>query len=82
VTFSDAGTGRVLHTLKMEDPDRPNTRQSGLDLRLSADRKRLVTVSACYPKSGGGPQDGLLLTGWDAGSRKQLFRRRRAGVSF
>jgi RNA polymerase sigma factor (sigma-70 family) len=82
VDFSDAASGRVLHTLKMEDPDQPDTRQSGLDMRLSDDGKTLVAVSAYYQKKGGGSQDDLLLTGWDAASRKQLFRRRHGRISF
>jgi RNA polymerase sigma factor (sigma-70 family) len=83
VEFSDASTGRVLHTLKMEDPDRPDTRQSGLDLRLSDDRKTLLALGSYYSRTGnGGPYDELLLTGWDATSRKRLFRRRRARVAF
>jgi WD40 repeat protein len=79
VHVSDAATGRTWHVLKMEDPDRPETRQSGMDLFLSDDRRTLVAVSYYYPRREGEGMTGeMLLTGWDAATRKQLFRRRRA----
>jgi RNA polymerase sigma factor (sigma-70 family) len=81
VEFCDAATGRVLHTVKMTDPDRPDTRESGLDMRLSGDKKTLVAFSHSYTKGRAGAEEGLLLTGWDVATRKELFRRRRAQVA-
>jgi hypothetical protein len=61
------------HTLKVEDPDRPDTYQSGLDMAFSADRKTLVTLSYYHAKKQGTvpPQD-FFVTGWDTAARKQL----------
>jgi hypothetical protein len=82
VHVSDAATGRTLHVLKMEDPDRPETRQMGMDLVLSDDGRALVARSYYYPRREGEGMTGeMLLTGWDAATRKQLFRRRRAAPS-
>jgi WD40 repeat protein len=77
---ADAGTGRVLHTLKVNDPGRPGMAHSGLLMQLSDDRKTLVAISRSSPRDGGREQEGLLITGWEAGTRKQLFRRRRAPI--
>jgi RNA polymerase sigma factor (sigma-70 family) len=81
--FSDAATGRELHVIRMEDPDRPDTRQSGMYVCLSDDRKTLVALSYYYPKKEGGPYAReFLVTSWDVATRKQLFRRRREAVDF
>jgi hypothetical protein len=77
----DAGTGRTLHTLKVDDPDQPGRGYSGLYTVLSDDRKTLVGISRSSPRNGGGPAD-LLITGWDAGTHEQLFRRRRPPAPF
>jgi RNA polymerase sigma factor (sigma-70 family) len=79
--ISNANTGELQHVLKLEDPDRPDTRQSAISLYQSADGKTLVAFSYYYPKDNqGGPQyQDTLITGWDAATRKQLFRRRRPG---
>jgi WD40 repeat protein len=78
----DAATGERQHVLKLEDPDRPDTYQSAISMHLSADGKRLVAFSYYYPrKNQGGPHyQETLITGWDARTRKQLFRRRRSGI--
>jgi WD40 repeat protein len=78
VYCSSAATGKELYVLKIEDPDHPDTYQSGLGLDLSQDRKTLVTFSSYYAKKRGAdaPPD-LFLTGWDTATRKQLFRRSR-----
>jgi RNA polymerase sigma factor (sigma-70 family) len=76
--LSDVATGRVLDQLKLSDPNRPNTTQSGLDMRLSTDGKTLVALSSYQSKDPS--EDGagfMLITGWDPTTRKQLFRRRR-----
>ena len=78
LTFADASTGKVLHTVKLTDPDRPNTSQSGLDMHLSGDGKTLVSLSVYQSKSPGPRERGLLVTGWGPSTRKQLFRRSRA----
>ncbi len=71
LTFYDASTGRVLNKLKLTDPDRPDAKQSGLELHLSTDRKTLVALSMA--------DQGyvMLITSWDPATHKQLFRRRR-----
>jgi RNA polymerase sigma factor (sigma-70 family) len=77
--FSDTATGAELHVLQLDDPDRPDTVQSGIHSHLTDDRKTLVTFGFYYPKQpGGGVGRDLLITGWDVTTRKQLFRRSRA----
>jgi hypothetical protein len=80
--FSDAATGKVLNRMKLSDPDRPKTGQSGLDMRLSTDGKTLVALSSYQSND---PNEGshqfMLITGWDPATRKQLFRRRRLNPS-
>jgi WD40 repeat protein len=73
--LSDAVTGRELHILKLDDPDRPNIQQQGEHLYLSDDCGKVIAFSrgARRPFF----QD-WLMTGWDATTRKQLFRRRLA----
>jgi WD40 repeat protein len=82
--FSDAATGRELHTVQLADPDRPDHRQSGLAMLLSDDRQMLVAFSRGWPKGqeGAAPAPGILVTGWDAVTRKQLFQRVRADDPF
>jgi RNA polymerase sigma factor (sigma-70 family) len=75
VVVYDASTGRQLHTLRMDDPARKDLRQSGLTMRLSADRKTLVAFSDGY-KGKEGPENSELMTAWDAATRKQTFQRR------
>ncbi len=77
VWISDARTGARQHVLKVEDPDSPDSYQSGLSMRLSADGKTLVAFSSYYAKNQAGPRhQETLITGWDAATRKLLFRRR------
>jgi RNA polymerase sigma factor (sigma-70 family) len=80
--FSDAANGRELHALKLEDPDRPNTQQSGMYLHLSKDGKTLIALSHYDVKKRGKFFPELLVTGWDTATRKQLFRRRRVRDDF
>lgn len=75
--FDDAADGRELHALKVEDPDRPKMKPSGLSLHLSDDRAR-VTVFHTDDERG---MD-MLVTVWDTATRKQLFRRRRVEDTF
>jgi RNA polymerase sigma factor (sigma-70 family) len=83
VWISDARTGARLHVLKLEDPDRPDSYQSGLSMRLSADGSTLVAFSSYYAKGQAGPRYGeTLITGWDPATRKLLFRRRHPGTEF
>jgi WD40 repeat protein len=78
--FSDATSGKELQVLKVEDPERPNTRQSGIGLYLSDDGKTLVALSRYYPRrAGDAVNEDTLITGWDTATRKQLFRRRQVG---
>jgi WD40 repeat protein len=79
--FSDAATGRRLHALKLDDPDRPGTQQSGLKMHLSDDGKTLVAFSDTSSKTTDVRVDrALLVTGWDTATRKQLFRRSRERI--
>ncbi len=83
VERSDVATGRVLHTIKIDDPDRPKDRLWPVSLHQSEDRKSLVVLSHYYPLKGEAPsQLDVLLTGWDTASRKPLFCRRRPWVDF
>jgi WD40 repeat protein len=79
---SDAATGKGQYVLRLADPERPNTRQSGLEMHLSADGRTLVAFSHYQPKNfRAGPWYGeTLITGWDPATRMQLFRRRRPGL--
>jgi WD40 repeat protein len=77
----DAATGERRHVIKLEDPDRPDTYQSAISMHLSDDGKTLVALSYYYAKKQAGPRhEETLITGWDASTRKQLFRRRRPGM--
>ncbi len=77
----DTATGERRDVLKLEDPDQPGTRQSAVSMYLSSDGKTLVALSFYYAKKGNaGPFRETLVTGWDAATRKQLFRRRRPGI--
>jgi RNA polymerase sigma factor (sigma-70 family) len=69
--FRDAATGHESCVLKVEDPDRPEVRQSGLNLYLSDDRTRLIVLGS------DGTHRETLLTGWNISTRRQLFNRRR-----
>jgi hypothetical protein len=79
--ISDAATGERQHVIKLEDPERPDTYQSGISMHLSNDGKTLVALSYYYPKKegAGSSTDETLITGWDPVLRKQLFRRRLPG---
>ena len=72
----DSASGEKLQGIKVEDPDRPDTYQEPDSLVLSRDGKTLVAFSSYRPKKNNGPynQDSLI-TGWDATTYKQLFRR-------
>ncbi|HEY7313317.1 MAG TPA: sigma-70 family RNA polymerase sigma factor [Gemmataceae bacterium] len=78
---SDAATGERLHTIELQDPERPNTVQSAISMYLSDDGKTLIALSYYYPKKNENrlSYQETLITGWDAATRKQLFRRRRPG---
>jgi hypothetical protein len=81
---SDAASGERRYVIKLEDPDRPDTYQSAISMRLSADGNTLVALSYYYPRkseSGPDPED-TLITGWDTSTRRQLFRRRRPGMDW
>ena len=81
--YSDAATGKVLDTLKLEDPARPDTRQWARNMRLSDDGKTLVVFSDYYSLKGSQLRgEDQLITGWDATTRKLLFRRRSASGRF
>ncbi|HYT89460.1 MAG TPA: WD40 repeat domain-containing protein, partial [Gemmataceae bacterium] len=84
VWVSDARTGKRQHVLILEDPDRPDTRQSAISMRLSADGKTLIAFSYYYAKKqGAGPRcQETLITGWDTSTHKQLFRYRHPGMDF
>ena len=78
--ISDAATGERKHFIKLEDPERPATRQDAISMQLSGDGNMLVAFSYYYPKKGGGPRPHeTLLTGWNPSTRQQLFRRRLPG---
>jgi WD40 repeat protein len=79
IWVNDAANGERKHVLKIEDPERPDTYQSGMYLFRSGDGKTLVTLSYYYSRKNNGLSQETLLTGWDTSTRKQLFRRRRPG---
>jgi RNA polymerase sigma factor (sigma-70 family) len=78
----DANTGRTLQVLKVRDPDRPERKQRVGEMRVSQDRKRLVTLSVSDARNDEELGSGLLLTGWDATTLKPTFRRRRSENTF
>src|SRR5439155_10353832 len=81
--ISETATGRELHALKLEDPGRPDTRQSGLHMYLSDDQKTRVVVSAYQAVTPGARVNWeLLITAWDTSTRKQLFRRKHEYFDF
>ena len=81
--FSDAATGRELHSVKLDDPDRPDTKQSGLRMDLSDNGKTLVAFSDYKStKPGVRVSSEILVTGWDTITHKQLFRRKRERFDF
>jgi WD40 repeat protein len=78
--INDAATGKLQNAIKLEDPERPDSYQSAISMRLSEDGKTLVVFSYYYSKKNAGPRhEETLITGWDAATRKQLFRRRLPG---
>jgi RNA polymerase sigma factor (sigma-70 family) len=80
---SDASTGRLLNTMKVDDPGRPKTRPWTMSMHPSDDRKSWVVFSHYYPLKGVAPsRREVLLTGWDATTQKLLFLRRRPWVDF
>lgn len=79
--ISEAATAERKYVIKLEDPDRLDTRQDAISMYLSADSRTLVAFSYYYPKAGGGPKyDETLITGWDPITRQQLFLRRLPGT--
>ncbi len=75
----DPATGKEVHRLSLDDPERPDTKQSGIALSSVNGRNTLVAFSYYYAASGvGGPGEDTLITGWDARTRRLLFRRRQA----
>jgi WD40 repeat protein len=80
--FHDAATGRLLHAVKLEDPEQPDTDQSGMHMYLCDGGKTLVALSHYSARKADRPIRAFLVTGWDTTSRKQLFRRRRESVHF
>jgi dipeptidyl aminopeptidase/acylaminoacyl peptidase len=80
---SDSASGEKLQGIRLHDPDRPDTYQEPWSVILSADGNTLVAFSYYTPKKGRGPRyQEMLITGWDATTYKQLFRRRRPGQDF
>lgn len=75
IVVHDASTGGLLHTASLEDPARKDLRQSAVRMRLSSDRKSLVTFSMGYAKGRAGADSSPLITGWDAATRKTTYRR-------
>jgi WD40 repeat protein len=69
--FLDAGTGRELHSVNLDDPERPEPEQMGWDMWLSADGKTLLADSVNEKKL----NEPRLLTAWEPATRKPLFRR-------
>jgi WD40 repeat protein len=77
---SDSASGEKLQGIKLHDPDRPDTSQEPWSIHRSADGKTLVVFSYYNPKKGNGPRyQDMLITGWDAITYKQLYRRSRPG---
>jgi len=70
--FDDAASGKTQHVVKVEDPERPKIKPDGLSLHLSADRRRLTLYNTDDDK-----YLEMLITVWDAATRKQLLRCRR-----
>ncbi len=80
--FFDASSGRQLHVLKMEDPQRrPKMSPFGLSLHLSEDRARLIAVSSLIDSNGHSHNE-MLVSGWDTSTHKQLFQYTHAGREF
>jgi RNA polymerase sigma factor (sigma-70 family) len=79
---SDATTGERRHAIKLDEPDRQDTKRTATVLRVSEDGKTLVALGYYYPKkSPGGPEsEEVLITGWDSVKRTQLFQRWRSGM--
>jgi WD40 repeat protein len=76
----DAACGERRLILKLADPDRLDSRQSGISMHLSDDGRTLVAFSLYYPLKGTGRSyEDTLVTGWDASARRQLFQRRISG---
>jgi RNA polymerase sigma factor (sigma-70 family) len=76
---TDPTTGKQKHDIRVENPDRPDHYQSAISMHLSDDGKTLVALTQYRPKKPGAGQNSseeALVIGWDASSRKQLFRRR------
>jgi RNA polymerase sigma factor (sigma-70 family) len=80
--FHDAATGRLLHEMKLEDPQQPDADQAGMFMYLCDGGKTLVALSHYTARKGGEFIRAFLVTGWDTATRKQLFRRRRESVHF
>ena len=74
--ISGSVSGAKRYVLKLEDPDRPEMCQSAISMYQSADGKTLVALSHYYHRKNHDMGNATLLTGWDASTRKQLFRRR------
>lgn len=81
LAFYDVASGDRRHVIEIEDPERPDTYQSIIRTILSRDGKTLTAFSYYYNKKQAGPRyQDTLITGWDASTHKQLFRRRRPGM--
>ena len=76
----DAASGERQHVIKLEDPERPDTYQSVISMYQSSDGKTLVVLSYYYARKNNRTNNATLITGWDASTRKQLFRRRRPSM--
>jgi WD40 repeat protein len=74
----DPNTGRMVHSLPLEDPGQPDTRQSGAALFSVDGGNGLIVFSRYYPAKGKPlwPSRDMLITGWDLRTRRQFFRRR------
>ncbi len=75
--FDDAASGRELDVQRVEDPDHPKFKPSGLRLFLSDDCARLTAFH-----TGDNNMMEMIVTAWDADTHKLLLRRRRVDEVF
>jgi RNA polymerase sigma factor (sigma-70 family) len=81
IRIVDALNGQERHVLEIVDPERPDTRQSGIILDLLDDQRTLVAFSKYESlKPDGQEARETLITGWDALTQQLLFRRRREAI--
>jgi RNA polymerase sigma factor (sigma-70 family) len=78
LVFLDATSGRERRVVTLNDPEPPKHREWEY-MDLSSDGKTFIALSSDQGQRRGGP---LVVTGWDAVTGKQLFRRKRGPVDF